>query len=1321
MPDCKIVARCLFDYEARTDEELTIREGDLLFITDDTDQEWWMATEKPVDAFQEAHSGLVPMSYVEEAQPISLATALYDYNPATNEEIALREGQHLRVYEKVDADWWFVKQDNHVGLAPATYIEEQVPTVQSSASATIISPPSQDAASSLLAPEKQKHLLLNALGGLGFSKPKSDPKSVGQIYGPDELVYFPVTELDKKKKKNSKKGFIAFSEKELLIYFVDNPTREIVSKTPVSELTRYKDKKTKLVFEFEDKEAREYEGEKSEISKAVASLEHVLQISKSGAQNSSPPATHVAFAAIQPVPIQIESVMAPPPLAAPSSASRNVMPTMLSKRVVAIYDYDPVEEGELAIRENDILVVVDDSDPDWWLVKHTTHNKEGLVPKTYVEEETDIDNSRAASNESVALYQAREHERQQIQEHEAREMEIRHRAHELEEQRRMQQVAEEQRRHEQEQLEHQRQMEQLEHQRQMEQQQQQAMAISSRSKIDTPVAPIIPTRPTVQKQPEVPKLPTRPLQANTLAQIPQIPARPTVPTGAVVKSVQVSVAAPTIPDRPKAPASRPVAAGTTSTSTTTAPPKEKPAPNLLRKWTDRTGSFEMDAQYLGIKDGRVQLHKSNGVKIAVPIEKLCQSDLNYLKSLPGNEKLITVNTPAPALAPPKAKTGTSSNNTLSKKETSKEYMHGDFNWLEWLIHAGLASNDAAAIARQFAEQRLDVSMINDISREALRQMLITEGDIIRIRKAANLQGVSSVAQQTITAREKEAQSRNLQMLDSRLAMKMQNTSTPSNALSDQLKSDEVLARELQNMEVRNARGGTVRKSSVGANAGSVNAATIYQAGNLLKAATIVHRQTDNAALSAPTTNFSVPPATQSVSSNASLGLKASGNLLSNNASSNDPWNGATNSIVNSAAQNTLLKVQQQQEEAKQKLANAELAIRKAQESNRQATLLEQQNKAAQMQTAQAEASLLKAQETERQAMILQQQAHMNLLNAQRSAFQNPMTNITMTPRTLAAPLIPTNTQSVGRFIPTGPTTGNAFGNQTNPLQTQFSGAQGTMNPLQPQHSGNFGMANSIQMQHSGSSSLMNPLQTQYSGSSGITNPLQMQHSGGLQTMVTSDGVVKPNWMNTTPQMPFGPPPSGPALASGTDKYSAFKDANATTQSVFGQTNQQNMMSLNSGTGSGVFGAASAYQTHAGSTPNFNMQQANPVFFPGFQSAQSSSVGTNGMQQGFGVTNSEMGTGLGMNPNLPMGMRSMPTQNRAFGQQDGSLNGMNPGFRSGVGGAMTLNMGVPFGNAGMTNSQMGMPGSLGGMNLTPQQQQLFLQQQQQFAMGNPRLG
>lgn len=53
-----------------------------------------------------------------------MVRALYDYDPQAEEEISIRENDLIRIYEKVDADWWFGKHDHDVGLIPATYVQE---------------------------------------------------------------------------------------------------------------------------------------------------------------------------------------------------------------------------------------------------------------------------------------------------------------------------------------------------------------------------------------------------------------------------------------------------------------------------------------------------------------------------------------------------------------------------------------------------------------------------------------------------------------------------------------------------------------------------------------------------------------------------------------------------------------------------------------------------------------------------------------------------------------------------------------------------------------------------------------------------------------------------------------------------------------------------------------------------------------------------------------------------------------------------------------------------------------------------------------------
>ncbi len=58
----------------------------------------------------------------------------------------------------------------------------------------------------------------------------------------------------------------------------------------------------------------------------------------------------------------------------------------------AIYDYTPSGENELAIREGDLLFIVEKSSTDnWWKAKKKAPGEddeepEGLIPNNYVEE-----------------------------------------------------------------------------------------------------------------------------------------------------------------------------------------------------------------------------------------------------------------------------------------------------------------------------------------------------------------------------------------------------------------------------------------------------------------------------------------------------------------------------------------------------------------------------------------------------------------------------------------------------------------------------------------------------------------------------------------------------------------------------------------------------------------------------------------------------------------------------------------------------------------------------------------------------------------------
>jgi hypothetical protein len=120
----KAVVRVIFDYTAQTPDELSITEGLLLCVTDDSDSDWLdVKSIQDDDAFSESTHGLVPATYVEPAPYIGQYTAMYDYEARTEDELSFPENGVIFVYDMGDAEWWLALFDREVGLVPANYLE----------------------------------------------------------------------------------------------------------------------------------------------------------------------------------------------------------------------------------------------------------------------------------------------------------------------------------------------------------------------------------------------------------------------------------------------------------------------------------------------------------------------------------------------------------------------------------------------------------------------------------------------------------------------------------------------------------------------------------------------------------------------------------------------------------------------------------------------------------------------------------------------------------------------------------------------------------------------------------------------------------------------------------------------------------------------------------------------------------------------------------------------------------------------------------------------------------------------------------------------
>ena len=56
-----------YDYDARTDDDLSFRKGDLLYIINTDDRDWWFARSK-----DDSKEGYIPSNYVADSRTIEV-------------------------------------------------------------------------------------------------------------------------------------------------------------------------------------------------------------------------------------------------------------------------------------------------------------------------------------------------------------------------------------------------------------------------------------------------------------------------------------------------------------------------------------------------------------------------------------------------------------------------------------------------------------------------------------------------------------------------------------------------------------------------------------------------------------------------------------------------------------------------------------------------------------------------------------------------------------------------------------------------------------------------------------------------------------------------------------------------------------------------------------------------------------------------------------------------------------------------------------------------------------------------------------------------
>ncbi|ORX52418.1 hypothetical protein DM01DRAFT_1384111 [Hesseltinella vesiculosa] len=681
------VCQALYDYEARTPDEISIQENDIIYIVEKEDDEWWKGELKQGD--EPGPVGLVPASYVEEVTPVGMVRAEFDYDAQQEEELSIIEGQEMWVYERDDPDWFLVKLDTgDLGLVPSNYvqdIDEDAPAP--AAPAVDPTPPPAPVTITPPQPTVQPTLATASPSTPTRGTPVSSPKVLDVD---DEAQSWTVNVYDvaKKKKKKSKGNLLVGNG--LLCFGSETDKASPVQQYEILDVDKYLMDSKVLHIEINGAQSAVLDLQASSKSEAKAIINKISE-SRQLAQRAG---THVKSTSQSNARIAPPSATLPPPTngrpsaAAVAAADRSPSPPLMHPRpAIALFDFQAEGGEELSVKENEeILVTNYRRDDGWWHIQSMVDYNHGIIPKDYIQF-TDDDSEPARdvpqpslpprpsvtidadgdvvyteAHDEVEHYfqyrddpEYREHKEleRQIAENERKEMQ---RRKEDEDRRREEEDRERDRRRKAQEAA---QRQELERQRRMDEERRRREREQAKNERD---------------------------------------------------------------DLPK------------------------PDPDRLRTWTDRSASFRVDAQYLAFSDGKLRLHKSNGVKIDVPIEKMSDEDVRWVErhnnmalgTLSGKKRVDKPQEKTPEMptrpAGPLSAFSDNPPSTSASHSSNRKKPNPSWDWFDWFMKVGIPMQQALIYSSAFQGDRLDDSDLDRLTYKQFKSLGVKENHIRRIER-----------------------------------------------------------------------------------------------------------------------------------------------------------------------------------------------------------------------------------------------------------------------------------------------------------------------------------------------------------------------------------------------------------------------------------------------------------------------------------------------------------------------------------------------------------------------------------------------------------
>ncbi|CAM0140066.1 cytoskeletal protein binding protein [Umbelopsis sp. WA50703] len=748
------VCRALYDYEAGSEDELSFKEDDILYILERDDDDWYKAQLKLQQPDEIGPVGLIPANYVSEAEALGAVSAIYDYEAQQEEEVTFAEGDTMVLYDKDDPDWYLVKLENgEIGLAPSNYLEE--------AANEQVTHSHDHAATG----EAEIQPPVSVFSALSNATDKPKPKLIN-----DEAKSWPVHEydVDKKKKKKSKGNLLVGNG--MLCYGSETDKASPVRQYPAKDIVDYSQDSKIVHIEITGTKSATLDfqaSSKSEAKAIIAKIRSSKQASTAFESATAAAAKPLPTSLPQQAPAQKEAYEdayeQQPQEEEPQYEEQPEEPPCEPRWAIVLYSFEAQGEDEISVNEEDQVLITDYVTSDeWWKIEYED-GRAGVIPASYVQFQEDYEAALQAEEEQ----QQREEEewaRQQAEEEATRAAEEERKRKEEEEAWQRQQMEEEEkerRRREQEEsrrreAERRRQQQEEARQRELEEKKKAARAAA-------PPPPPPPSAPASQppRRNQIPAPPPPPVRP---------PANRSLPSDQAVNSISVP-SSRSLPDRPKQ-----------------AQNPGKPDPVKTRTWTDRTGSFKVEAQFLAVHDGKIRLHKINGVKIDVPIEKMCIEDIRYIEEVSGGgvAEDTSDNMPLAQLA---------KDNNAQRQKSQAGSSTQSWDWFDYFMKANIPMQASLRYSSAFQAENLGESDLQNLTHRRMKTLGLSETHVQRLQRFIETEDPEPPSDDEAAAAKKAKGKRNVSFGE---------TSVIGEDTSDfrqkQIEEDERLARELQEQE-----------------------------------------------------------------------------------------------------------------------------------------------------------------------------------------------------------------------------------------------------------------------------------------------------------------------------------------------------------------------------------------------------------------------------------------------------------------------------------------------------------------------------------------